>query len=112
LLSNEGDDFMDAATWRKAGPVFRKNEHAWGVGHCGFADTRDGQSWLMYHAKTSRRPGWNDREVRAQPFTWAADGTPIFEQPLPILRERGAVTMSARLRRPVRRMFSLAGAPA
>jgi GH43 family beta-xylosidase len=84
LLAHEGANFLDPQSWQKKGPVFSKNEYAWGVGHCGFVQGDDGSSWLMYHAKTSRRPGWKDREVRAQRFGWNVDGTPIFCEPLPV----------------------------
>lgn len=84
LLELIGNDIADASSWRKVGCVFSKNQHGWGVGHCGFAQTIDGADWLLYHAKTSRRPGWTDREVRAQPFSWDAAGAPVFGSPLPI----------------------------
>ncbi|HYP17488.1 MAG TPA: glycoside hydrolase family 43 protein [Opitutus sp.] len=83
LLEHIGGDLANPRSWRKHAPVFSKNRHAWGVGHCGFATTASGQDWILYHAKTSRRPGWTDREVRAQPFTWDADGAPVFGAPLP-----------------------------
>lgn len=96
LLALEGDDPMNASAWRKAGPVFSRNAHGWGVGHCGFATAADGAAWLLYHAKTSLRPGWNDREVRAQSFTWTPDGAPAFGEPLPVARR--ATTAASRLR--------------
>lgn len=83
LLEYLAGPITDTNSWRKLGCVFRRNNHAWGVGHCGFAVTPDGTDWLLYHAKTSRRPGWTDREVRTQPFTWTADGRPNFGSPLP-----------------------------
>lgn len=89
LLAHDGGDFLDPATWRKAGPVFQKNEHGWGVGHCGFVTAPDGADWLLYHAKTSRKPGWSDREVRAQRFTWRADGTPFFGAPVSLAEKFG-----------------------
>ena len=99
-----GGDFMAPALWRKAGPVFSKNEHAWGVGHCGFAEAADRSDWLMYHAKTSRRAGWKDREVRAQPFSWTADGLPFFGQPSPLpLKQRSSGATTRRAPRTVRR---------
>jgi GH43 family beta-xylosidase len=39
------------------------------------------EDWILYHAKTSRRAGWADREVRAQRFTWDACGLPDFGRP-------------------------------
>ncbi len=85
LLVHEGGDLMNPASWRKVGRVFGHNEHAWGLGHCGFLTTPDGaEDWIFYHAKTRRGPGWKDREVRAQPFAWNADGWPEFGSPLPV----------------------------
>lgn len=87
LLVHEGGDLLDPKSWRKAGPVFQKNDHACGVGHCCFVTSPDGSTdWLIYHAKTSRRRGWSDREVRGQPFTWTADGLPFFDSPQPVGR--------------------------
>jgi GH43 family beta-xylosidase len=87
LLAQEGGDLMNPSSWRKVGPALRKNAHAWGVGHGCFVTTPDGaDDWVIYHAKTSKRDGWADREVRAQPFTWTADGRPEFGSPLPVER--------------------------
>jgi len=83
LMEHLGGDPLEPGNWRKHGCVFRRNRHAWGVGHCGFTTTADGRDWLLYHAKTSVRPGWADREVRAQPFHWREDGLPEFGGPLP-----------------------------
>lgn len=82
LLVHEGGNFLDPVSWRKVGAVFEQNAYGWGVGHCGFVTAPDGGDWLLYHAKTSRRPGWADREVRAQRFSWRADGTPFFGAPV------------------------------
>lgn len=83
MLVHEGGDLLAPSSWRKVGPVFQKNEHACGVGHCCFVTTPDGtQDWIVYHAKTSRRRGWSDREVRAQQFSWSNDDTPLFGAPL------------------------------
>jgi len=84
LLVHDGGDLLDPAAWRKIGPVFQKNAHACGVGHCCFVTSPDGlEDWVIYHAKTSRKRGWSDREVRAQAFTWDEQGTPVFGSPLP-----------------------------
>ena len=83
LLEHTGGDFLDASNWIKHGCVFAPDDHTFGVGHCGFTTTRDDEDWILYHAKTSRHPGWQDREVRAQPFTWSASGLPVFPSPSP-----------------------------
>lgn len=65
LIFRGGDaEMTDAAAWRKIGPVFCSSPHGWGVGHCGFVTDADGVTWMLYHAKTTRRYGWTDREVR------------------------------------------------
>lgn len=83
----DGADPMEAASWVAGGQVFARNEHAYGVGHCGFVTSPDGrEDWLVYHAKTVATNGWGDREVRAQPFTWDARGWPVFGEPVdPVL---------------------------
>ncbi len=83
LLEHLGGDVLNPKNWIKHGCIFAPAKHALGVGHCGFATTRSGEDWIFYHAKTSRRPGWQDREVRAQPFTWTSAGLPDFQSPLP-----------------------------
>ena len=58
-------------------------------GHNGFTTSPDGtEDWLVYHAKDggADATGGNDyspRTVRAQRFTWNADGTPNFGHPVP-----------------------------
>jgi GH43 family beta-xylosidase len=95
MLVHEGGELMNPASWRKVGPTFERNEHAWGVGHCGFLKTAEGEDWLFYHSKTSRKPGWGDREVRAQPFAWDQRGWPVLGEPMPV--ERPLPVQSARL---------------
>lgn len=83
LSMSESADPLDAASWTKHPlPVFESNDHVFGIGHCSFTTTPDGtQDWIIYHAKTSRREGWTDRSVHAQPFSWAPDGLPYFGTP-------------------------------
>ncbi len=87
MLALDGGDPLDARSWKLVGQVFARNEHAYGVGHCGFVTSPDGrEDWLVYHAKNNRRDGWNDREVRAQPFTWDERDWPVFGEPVdPVL---------------------------
>lgn len=84
MLVHRGGDLMDPSAWTKSGQVFGRNEYAVGVGHCGFVRTPEGQDWILYHAKTRNRPGWADREVRAQTFTWDRAGHPVFGMPRPV----------------------------
>lgn len=80
----EGADPMDPSSWTKHPlPVFEGTAEVYGVGHCCFVTSPDGtEDWLVYHAKVSRRAGW-DRVVRAQRFGWHADGMPDFGSPVP-----------------------------
>lgn len=83
LLSFRGGSILDRANWEKIGPAFTKNEHTWGVGHCSFVKSPCQQEdWILFHAKTDREKGWNDRHVLAQRFHWNSDGTPNFGSPL------------------------------
>lgn len=83
LVLEDGADPLQPSAWHSAGQVFARNDHASGVGHCGFVQSADGsEDWIVYHAKTVTRDGWDDREVRAQPFTWDGRGWPVFGEPV------------------------------
>jgi GH43 family beta-xylosidase len=93
MLELTGDDVLNPGHWTKVGPVFQKNEHLWGVGHCSFVQTPcQTEDWIVYHAKTDRAHGWLDRRVHAQRFNWKADGRPDFGAPAPARR---AISMAA-----------------
>ena len=81
MLVHEGGDPLARGAWKKVGQVFARNDFGWGVGHCGFVTSPDGEDWILYHAKTLHRAGWADREVRAQRFFWGADGYPKLGEP-------------------------------
>lgn len=82
LIHPDGN-LLDPANWTKKGPVFTGNSEVFGVGHCSFAKSPDNtENWIIYHSKKSTKPGWQ-RDVRMQPFTWNADGTPHFGEPIP-----------------------------
>jgi GH43 family beta-xylosidase len=84
LLEFEGGDPLDASNWQKRGCAFRPTDEVWGLGHCSFVKSPDGtEDWIVYHAKSKRKKGWNDRNVRAQKFSWASDGLPDFGTPIP-----------------------------
>ena len=82
MLVHEGGSLLEPGNWRKVGPVFQKTEAVWGVGHCCFVRHPKRGDLLFYHAKTERTPGWDDRDVRVQPFGWHVDGLPDFGVPL------------------------------
>ncbi len=82
MLVLEGSDFMSPKAWHKVPrPVFSRTEKVWGVGHCCFAWHPEEGDLLFYHAKTSLKPGWHDRHVRVQRFTWSPEGVPVFGAP-------------------------------
>lgn len=85
LLELTGSDPMSSGSWTKSdSPVFQAANGAYGAGHNGFFVSPDGtEHWLVYHATTNSNGScWIDRTTRIQPFTWSADGTPDFGEPL------------------------------
>jgi GH43 family beta-xylosidase len=82
MLINRSGDILNPAAWEKRGPVFEKTADVWGVGNGSFVKSPcQTQDWILYHSKTRQKPGWEDREVHAKPFTWTADGLPDFGVP-------------------------------
>jgi GH43 family beta-xylosidase len=88
LIAGTNADLMNPASWKQyPQPVFTRNDDAgvFGPGHNGFFKSPDGrQDWIVYHAKTTAQYTYHGRTTRVQPFTWNADGTPNFGQPLPL----------------------------
>lgn len=84
MLEFEGDDVLNPSNWKKwDAPVFKKTAKVWGVGHCSFVQSPDGlEDWILFHAKTRKKSGWNDRNVHAQRFTWTEAGYPVFGAPI------------------------------
>ena len=84
MLHNRTRDVLNPSTWTKHGPVFKKTEQVWGVGHCSFVKSLcQSEDWIIYHSKSSRKHGWEDRDVHAKRFSWSSDGFPDFGEPLP-----------------------------
>lgn len=86
LLELTGDNPMDAGSWTKAEqPVFERGNGVFGPGHNGFFTSPDGsENWLVYHGNNKETDGCSaTRSVRAQPFSYKADGTPDFGTPVP-----------------------------
>ena len=88
LRAHKGDNLLDASSWTKFDhPFFTQNRagNVFGPGHNGFFKSPDGkQDWIIYHANPGSGQGCETmRSPRAQPFTWNADGTPNFGQPIP-----------------------------
>jgi GH43 family beta-xylosidase len=89
MLTLNGTDPLLASSWTKtATPVFTKNVSggAYGPGHNTFFKSKDGtEDWILYHANPSPGQGCGDaRNPRMQKFTWNADGTPNFGQPVAV----------------------------
>ncbi|WP_201364008.1 glycoside hydrolase family 43 protein [Dictyobacter formicarum] len=87
LMTYQGGDPLERSSWQKKGPVFEYNSDngVFGPGRAHFTTSPDGkQSWMVYHAKTTADFTYAGREVRAQPFTWNADGTPNFGTPVSV----------------------------
>jgi GH43 family beta-xylosidase len=80
LLTNTDGNLLNPASWTKRPtPVFQKTEHVWGLGHCSFVKSAcQTQDWIIYHAKSSKKQGWEDRDVHAKQFAWTAEGLPDF----------------------------------
>ncbi|MDB6022664.1 MAG: Alpha-N-arabinofuranosidase [Pedosphaera sp.] len=85
LLHNQTQDPLNPAAWQKHHvPVFQKTEQVWGVGHCSFVKSLcQTEDWILYHSKSEKTHGWNDRDVHAKRFTWTPEGLPDFGAPLP-----------------------------
>ena len=76
-------DPMQPSSWQKRpNPIFRSANGIHGPGHQSFTTSRDGrEDWIIYHSARYSGSGWT-REVRAQRFTWNADGTPNLGVPV------------------------------
>ncbi|PXX71754.1 GH43 family beta-xylosidase [Nocardia tenerifensis] len=81
-----GADPLVPANWRQHPNVlFTRNDAAgvFGPGSNGFFQSPDGtEDWIVYHAKETDEYTYEERTTRAQRFTWCADGTPDFGEPL------------------------------
>jgi GH43 family beta-xylosidase len=84
MLEFKGGNILDSNSWKKwDAPVLQKNAKVWGLGHCSFVQSPDGvEDWVIFHAKSRKKAGWNDRNVHAQRFTWTEAGHPFFGQPI------------------------------
>jgi GH43 family beta-xylosidase len=84
MLANHDGDFLNPKSWSKRGPVFQNTEHVWGIGHCSFVKSPcSTEDWIVYHSKSRKDHGWEDRDVHAKRFHWTMDGYPDFGEPVP-----------------------------
>ncbi len=89
LTLKEGGDPLNASDWTKTPtPVFTKKPlgSVFGPGHSSFFKSADGtEDWILYHANSTAGQGCGDtRNPRMQKFSWNADGTPNFGEPVSI----------------------------
>ncbi|MGI6347195.1 MAG: family 43 glycosylhydrolase [Limisphaerales bacterium] len=85
MLEYLGGDMCKPESWKKhkEAPVFSGEDKVFGVGHCSFVKSPDGkEDWLIYHTKSKREPGWGDRCVQMQPFSFDSKGLPVFGKPV------------------------------
>jgi GH43 family beta-xylosidase len=85
-LTLTGDDPLAPGAWTKhPKPVFAKTGLVLGPGHASFIHLKnaDGPAdWIVYHAARKKGSGWV-RDIRLQPFTWDAQDSPDFGEPIP-----------------------------
>lgn len=88
LLEFTGDDFteesvMRRTNWKKSSkPVFRAANEVYGVGHCFFFSTPDGQTWISYHGMHTPDAGEAGRYMYIQPIGFDEKGLPVLGEPL------------------------------
>jgi GH43 family beta-xylosidase len=81
------NNLLDSASWKKSpASVFRgsANNSVYAPGHNSFFKSPDRkEDWILYHANSQPNQGCGGkRSPRAQNFTWNADGTPNFGEPV------------------------------
>jgi GH43 family beta-xylosidase len=87
LRFSGGNNLLDAKKWTKSAlPVFKQSvkNGIFATGHNSFFKSPNGkEDWILYHANSRPDQGCGDtRAPRAQPFTWNADGSPDFGEPV------------------------------
>lgn len=94
LAAPDADPTDAASRIKSSGPVFEGTDNIHGAGHASYTVSLDGtEDWMVYHAKSQLTPGWTDRVLRMQRFTWKPDGSPEFgvqvQTALPIAQPAG-----------------------
>ena len=88
LLEFTGKDLteesvMRRTNWKKSSkPVFQAANEVYGVGHCFFFDTPDGQTWISYHGMHTPDAGEAGRYMYIQPIGFDDKGLPVLGEPL------------------------------
>lgn len=83
----ENGNPLDSLSWKKNPlPVFKQSKEnaVYAPGHNSFFTSPDGkEDWILYHANSLPGQGCGKlRSPRAQKFTWRAEGTPDFGEPV------------------------------
>jgi GH43 family beta-xylosidase len=87
LTADANANLLDSASWKKSTqPVFKQSPEnkVYATGHNSFFVSPNGkENWIVYHANSNPGDGCgNKRSPRTQKFTWNADGTPNFGEPV------------------------------
>ncbi len=83
MLTLAEPDPMNPESWNKSPePVFQSTDRVIAPGHASFTTSLDGRDhWIVYHAAKFKGAGWK-RQTHMQRFEFAADGSPVFGEPL------------------------------
>ena len=77
------DSVMNKSNWKKHNqPVFEAANEVFGVGHCFFFTTPDGETWISYHGMATPDAGEGGRYMYVQPISFDEQGLPVLGEPL------------------------------
>ena len=77
------DTVMTKANWKKhTAPIFKAANEVYGVGHCFFFNTPDGETWIAYHGMATPDAGEGGRYMYVQPITFDENDLPVPGEPL------------------------------
>ena len=88
LIEFTGEDLtvasvMNGSNWKKhSKSVFSAANEVYGVGHCFFFNTPDGQTWIAYHGMATPDAGEGGRYMYVQPITFDENDLPVLGKPL------------------------------
>ena len=83
ITASTSSNPLNASSWTKRPTaVFKSGNGIIAPGHHSFTKSRDGkEDWIVYHSARYNGSGWT-RQIRTQRFTWNADSTPNFGNPV------------------------------
>ena len=88
LIEFTGEDFtpdsvMKSSNWKKhSKSIFSAANQVYGVGHCFFFNTPDGETWIAYHGMATPDAGEGGRFMYVQPITFDENNLPVLGEPL------------------------------